>query len=33
MAHSKLSKTWVLPPRVTSMVLSYSLPQTSHWGM
>src|SRR5918992_2846776 len=33
MAHSKLSNTCVSPPRVISIVLSYSLPHTSHWGM
>src|SRR5918992_1767531 len=33
MAHSKLSNTWVSPPRVISIVLSYSLPHTSHWGI
>src|ERR687898_1953732 len=33
MAHSKLSNTCVSPALVTSIVLSYSLPQTSHWAM
>src|SRR5215217_7524673 len=33
MAHSKLSNTRVSPPRVISMVLSYSLPQTSQVAM
>src|SRR5215211_3439781 len=32
-AHSKLSNTWVSPALVISIVLSYSLPQTSHWAM
>src|SRR5919108_5676189 len=33
MAHSKLSNTCVSPVLVISIVLSYSLPQTSHWAM
>src|SRR5919108_5177345 len=32
-AHSKLSNTWVSPALVISIVLSYSLPQTSHSAM
>src|SRR6266700_8138473 len=30
MAHSKLSNVWVRPAIITSKLLSYSFPQTSH---